>query len=45
MAIGVALAMVIAPMLLFLGVMRYIGMKEKTELRRLQQGLPEGDKQ
>ena len=44
MAIGMATAMMVAPVFLFLGFMRYISMKEKTELHRLQAGSVEGEK-
>lgn len=43
LAIGMAIAFVMTPILFFIGVMRLISMKEKAALRRLQQGQYDGE--
>lgn len=37
LAVGMALCMIIAPVFLFVIVMRFIGMKERTRLHQLEQ--------
>ena len=45
LAVGMAMFMIIAPVFLFVLVMRFISMKEKTRLHQIEQMGYSGDKQ